>query len=370
MIYLGVFFSFCLLYYSYFVLRASWYFGRKKKKETSPESSSVSIIIPARNEAGGIATCLDSVLAQSYSGAWEVIVVNDHSTDETAAIVDSFVEKNAQLRLLELTETSGKKAALTAAIEAARYNIILQTDADCIVSPTWLQAMSETFSEQTEMVSGPVLLTHDKSLFQQLQSLEYLGLVTLGAGSLLSGHPNMANGANIAYRKAAFLDVGGFSGIDHVASGDDELLLQKILERGADRITFCKDQRAIVRTPAQANWASFKVQRLRWVSKARTYRNRWVNVTQMISWLAFVGLAFVSFAAMVHISFVPWALTFWLAKIVADAWMMLLASHFFQQNKLLLLFLLLQFLYVPYVIWIGIAGNLITRYDWKERVVS
>lgn len=369
MIWLCVFFSLCVFYYAYMVLRASWYFSKGKKKELEPESISVSIIIPARNEVQGIADCLKSVLAQEYAGAWEVIVVNDHSTDETAAVVNSFVEKYPHLHLLALSETSGKKAALTAGISAATYDIILQTDADCIVSPTWLQAMSSAFDQKTEMVSGPVMLTHDHSPFQQLQSLEYLGLVTLGAGSLLSGHPNMANGANIAYRKAVFEAVRGFEGIEHVASGDDELLLQKVLERGCDRIDYCKNRDAIVQSPAQPGWSHFKSQRLRWVSKARVYRNRAVNVTQLISWLAFVGLAVVTISAGIKLKWLSWAVSLWSIKLVADACLMLLAARFFRKEALLKWFFLLQLLYVPYVIWIGIAGNLVSRYKWKGRTV-
>ncbi len=362
-------FGFCLLYYVLMVLRAASYFRFFVKKEKGKAALSVSVIIAARNEVDGIAACLESVLSQQFEGKWEVILVNDHSTDETAEIVKAFSKNYPQLQLIELSETTGKKAALTAGIAAAQYDIILQTDADCILSPNWLQAMADAFQPETEMVSGPVLLTHDGSLFQRLQSLEYLGLVSLGAGSLLSGHPNMANGANIAYRKSAFQAVGGFEGIEHVASGDDELLLQKILARGAERLAFCKKREAIVRTAAQADWRSFKAQRLRWVSKARAYRNRWVNVTQMISWLAFVGLAFASLAACVEADFLPWALGMWALKMAADGWLMWLAADFFQQKKVLRLFFLLQLLYVPYVIWIGVAGNLVSRYAWKGREV-
>lgn len=365
-----VFFFLCLGYYVFLVGRASLYFQVFERKKERDKNVSVSVIIPARNEMANIAACLESVLAQQFQGAWEVILVNDHSTDETGKIAQQFVSQYPHFQLIELAESVGKKAALTAGIAAAQYDIILQTDADCIMSPSWLQAMADAFSEKTEMVSGPVLLTPNGSVFQQLQSLEYLGLVTLGAGSLLSGHPNMANGANIAYRKKAFDAVGGFEGIDHVASGDDELLLQKILERGADKITFCKDRRAIVRTPAQADWKAFKSQRLRWVSKARAYRNRWVNVTQMISWLAFVGLMFCSVAAIWDIQYMPWALAMWGLKILADGWLMGLAAGFFQQGKLLRLFFLLQLVYIPYVIWIGVAGNLVSRYAWKGRITS
>lgn len=370
MLLLSIFFMLCMLYYVFLILRAAWYFSIEEKKECKQTAESISVIVPARNEAKNIITCLESIFAQDFEGEWEVILVNDHSTDDTARFAREFSSDQAHFSLLELSDTSGKKAAITAGIEAAKYDIILQTDADCIVPHKWLQAMSDGFSPKTEMLSGPVLLSHGSSYFEQLQSLEYFGLVVLGAGSLLSGHPNMANGANIAYRKSTFEAVGGFAGIDHVASGDDELLLQKVSERGIDIINFAKSRDAIVVSPAQPRWAQFKAQRLRWVSKARGYRNRWVNMSQVISWLAFFGMAFCSLAAIWIVNLWPWALCMWGLKIAADFWLMSLAARFFQQPKLMRLFLLLQIVYVPYVIWIGVAGNLVSTYLWKGRRVK
>lgn len=375
MLVLCLIFSACLIYYVFMVMRASWFFGLFDGNTDSKNPPTVSVIIPARNEAKGIKTCLEHVLKQEYKGEWEVIVVDDHSEDDTLQIIRKIAAEETRLRSVTLGDTSGKKAALTSGIAAAQYDIILQTDADCIVGQGWLQAMAMAFSEKTEMVSGPVMLTHDGSLFQRLQNLEYLGLVTLGAGSLLSGHPNMANGANIAYRKAVFQAVGGFEGIDQVASGDDELLLQKVLERGADKLTFAKNRDAIVRTPAQPTWKQFKAQRLRWVSKARAYRNRKVNVTQIVSWLAFLGLAFLGILSIFNPIYFPWLLALWVVKVVADAWLMNLADEFFDTSAKkdftraeIGLFLLLQLVYVPYVIWVGVVGNWVSKYVWKERV--
>jgi len=356
-----------ITYYAFVVLRASIYFGvTKEPKEAGLPS--ISVIIPARNEAQGIAACLTSVLAQQYEGTWEVILVNDHSTDETAGIAQSFMEQSQRFSIIDLADGEGKKAALSTGIAQARYDIILQTDADCTHDLHWIAAMAAAFEEQTTLVSGPVILTHDGSAFQRLQSLEYMGLVTLGAGSLLAGHPNMANGANLAYRKTAFEAVGGFSGVDHVASGDDELLLQKLRKAGLAQFSFAKSREAIVRTPAQVGWQAFKRQRLRWVSKARAYTNRWVNLTQVMSWLAFFGIAIHSALALMGKD--NWAGLLWAIKLIADCILMGMATRFFQREKLLGWFLSLQIVYLPYVLWIGIAGNAVSSYRWKEREVK
>ncbi|MEM6344971.1 MAG: glycosyltransferase, partial [Bacteroidota bacterium] len=287
----------CLFFYLGFVLRAGWHFARIERSVlpiaigSLPSKNFISVVIPARNEAENIASCLSSVLQQDYPPErFDVILINDHSTDETASIARSLQEAYPQLKVYDLPSgqrNAYKKAALSYAIERSQGEIILQTDADCIVPPQWLSTIASFFDEQTMLVSGPVQLTYQNHWLQRLQSLESKGLVVLGAGSLTAGTPNMANGANLAYRKEAFEAVGGFNNVDGVASGDDEFLLHKIHQAFPGKLKFAKAKEAIVKTPAQPNWSALKAQRLRWVSKARAYENRWVNVVQLLSYLGF-----------------------------------------------------------------------------------
>lgn len=358
-------FAACLGYY----LRFVW--GNWRALSHTPQAAnhvtgnppSVSIIIPARNESAHVSQCLSAVLAQQYPD-FEVILVDDHSTDDTLALAQGVNDE--KLRVLQAPPSAGpayKKAAITHGITHAKGDIIVQTDADCYMGPHWIQTLAAQFQPEVAFVSGPVRLTHDGSLFQRLQSLEYMGLISLGLGSILRGQPNMANGANMAYRKTAFAEVEGFRGIDHIASGDDELLLQKLHATGLG-LAVAYDTDAIVETSASPTWAAFKAQRLRWVSKARAYKNRKVNVVQFISFLGFCAFPFWLLSGQWD-----WLLGGFLLKMTVDALLMFQASQFFRSFNLFKLLPILEPIYIVYVLWVGIAGNVGKSYTWKSREV-
>lgn len=365
--------SLCLGYYCLFVLRSAFYW-KKLTCSTEPLSLQplISVVIPARNEADQIEACLRTVCEQNYpTEAFEVILVNDHSTDATATIARSLQHTYANLKVLNLPageRNAYKKAALTYGIAQAKGELIFQTDADCLVDKGWLLVMSRQLNAQTGLVAGPVYLTYEKHWLQQLQSLEMMGLIGLAGGNIAGKTPNMCNGANLAYRKAVFEAVGGFEGVDQVASGDDEFLLHKVHQSDWE-IEYCVCPEAIVRTPAQTNWSALKAQRLRWVSKARSYQNRWVNVVQAGSYLGFWAFPLWIIAT----TWYPYAwvgiLSSLLAKCIVDYLLMRPMTEFFRDQRLLRYFPLLQVLYIPYVLWIGLVGNFVRRYQWKDRSV-
>lgn len=369
MILLALFASVCLGVYLSFVLWSSWHFRAIKPSIHPNRELGVSIIIPARNEESGLETCLSHALAQSFEhDNWEVILVDDHSEDATREIAESM--QNHRLRILQAQYTSElkyKKAALATGIKAARFSIVLQTDADCTMGPHWARNMVAHFEDHTHMVSGPVAIEAQKGILQHLQSLEYLGLVALGAAGIQGKKPHMCNGANLAFRKASFQAIGGYQGIAGVASGDDELLMQKFDQAFPNGIRFAKIPDAIVRTMAQPDWQRFKQQRLRWVSKSRSYINKKTNLLQLLSFLGF--WSFPLWALLI-----PWnrfSLLILMAllglKSIVDLMIMIPAANFFHKLHLLRYFFLLELLYIPYVLWIGIAGNLRKSYTWKNR---
>ncbi|GAB4402416.1 MAG: glycosyltransferase [Bacteroidia bacterium] len=367
-------FALLMLLYAAFVFRAAWYFARQAcPPPAQAVYPSVSVVIPARNEAAHLAHCLGTVLHQDYPGdRYEVILVNDHSTDATLPIAWAMTDRHPRLRVLNLAEegiNAYKKAALAAGIAAARGEIIVQTDADCEVGPDWLRTMVGHFGPRTGLVSGPVQLLYEDTWLGRFQALESMGLVALGAGSMAAGRPNMCNGANLAYRRAAFEDAGGF-GTDAVASGDDELLLQRIRRLGTYDLRFAKCREAVVTTRTQPDWASLKAQRLRWVSKVRAYLDRRINVVQLVSYLAFWGFPVLLVLGLYDSSYLLLLGELFLLKVAVDFVLMYQAARFFHTFRLLNDFLPLQLAYIPYVLWIGLAGNLTRRYTWKGRSVS
>ena len=315
--------------------------------------------------------------------------MNDHSEDDTLKVMQDLAAQDSRVQVLDLkeqglreqvedlepqtgietpTKVAYKKAAIAEAIQEASGEIILTTDADCQMGPDWVTSMTACFSEDTGLVSGPVRLT-GKTSFQQMQSLEFMGLIAIGAGSLSAGQPNLCNGANLAYRKAAFEEVAGFEGIDHIASGDDELLMHKITSQTNWQAKFCKDRSAIVRTPAQANWQAFRSQRLRWVSKSRHYQKKTITGIMVLAYLAVLGIPVLALAGFIDpLAWKALGLAFGL-KVAGEFVILSLAAAFFNKLSLLTWYLPEQVAHVAYVLWVGIAGRRKT-YSWKGRTVK
>ncbi len=364
----------CMFVYAGFVLYSAYHFRRARCKDSVQKpQASVSIIIPARNEAKHILDCLTSILNQDYPAERvEIILINDHSTDETKNLALKLAKEDTRLKVFDLAVdhiNSYKKAAITQGISLSKGEIILQTDADCWVSPQWVSQMLAQFEKEVVFVSGPVYLVAGKSWMGKFQSLESMGLVALGGGAMTAGHPNMCNGANMAYRRSAFEQIGGYTQIDQIASGDDELLMQKMRKHFPNGLRFAKCTQAIVRTHTLTHWKALRAQRIRWLSKARFYKNRWTNVIQLISYLAFCGFPFFLFGSIWDSSYLWYLLFISLVKLLADLAIMVPAARFFHNLRLLAYLIPLQVVYIVYVLWIGIRGNFVYNYDWKDRKV-
>ena len=378
MLIFGTISTLLLLYYALYLWRSAVIYGKyveqnKLEKRSDKEKLPfISVIVPARNEAVGIAACLQDILGQEYPGGdFEVILVNDHSEDETVTIAENTGARWPNFQLIHLAEMQGlayKKAAVAAGIAQAKGDVIVTTDADCRMGPGWLYSLAACFGPKTGLVSGPVGL-ESETLFGHFQALEFMGLSAVGAAAIWAGSPNMCNGANLAYRKAAFEAVGGFAGIDHIASGDDELLMHKIASETDWKITFAADTAAIVRTAALRTWPEFRAQRIRWVSKSRQYKRASITATLVIAWLGMACFPLL----LIGMLFDPLAGYFLLGnlllKIAAEFPILYRAATFFDKLHLLRYLVPEQVAHIGYVLWVGLAGNA-KSYTWKGREVK
>lgn len=369
------------LYALYLVLHARTFARLPVEDPPLPEAEvlpQVSVIIPARNEAATVGRCLRGMIQQSYPPELlEVIVVDDHSTDGTLSVVEAYLPwfrcRVEVLRLEGPIANAQKKRALAEGIARSRGDVILTTDADSEPEPTWVAAMIAALAHhQADLVSGPVRKRdRHHRFFEQAQALESAGMVALGAAALGLRQPTFANGANLAFRRLAYDAVGGYSGIDHVASGDDELLMHKIARWGG-RLVFAKSRRAVVETDALRNLRAFRHQRVRWVSKTRAYRNPLMQASQVVAYLAFLSVLGLTVAALVWAD--PWlsraAVAVWVIKVVAEASVLVPALAFLRQLRLAWLIVPVQPFYLAYVLWVGLAGTLTRSYEWKGRQVS
>jgi len=323
------------------------------------------VIIAARNEESVIEKCLKSVLAQSEVS--EVIVVDDHSGDRTASIVAAMqADYSGRLRLEQLSDTSGKKAAIGMGIDSSTSEVLLLTDADTLVPPNWAKHMLSCFDENTGFVVGPVIFKNQSGLISKMMSLEWLGFMGIAAGAVGLGRPILCSGANLAYRRSAFEEVGGYSGIEHLSSGDDELLMHRVADQTHWRVRYCAHRDAIVETAGPESAAAFLEQRRRWASKGGSYERKWLIAMNFGFWIFFLALP-VSLIASIWISAlrIPVLVALFI-KICPEFILLFQSARFFRQKNLLATLIPAQPLQVAYVIWAGAAG-MKGNFEWKSR---
>ncbi|MEO6540533.1 MAG: glycosyltransferase, partial [Ferruginibacter sp.] len=264
----------------------------------------ISVIIAARDEEENMAACLDSISRQLYPKEFfEVIVVDDHSTDNTATIIKNYADKN--VKLISLKDfisnnlNSYKKKAIEIAISQSTGELIVTTDADCIVPQHWLQTLA-AFYEQYDpaFIAAPVAIDCSNKFIEFFQALDFMVLQGITGASVHKKIHSMCNGANLAYTKKAFEKVGAFSGIDHIASGDDMLLMHKIYKQGPGKVMFLRSKEAIVQTAPVNSIKDFFNQRIRWASKADKYDDKRIFFVLLLVYLVNVLLLILPIAAL------------------------------------------------------------------------
>lgn len=334
----------------------------------------VSIIIPARNEELNIGHLLKDILSQYYpTDLMEIIVVDDHSTDRTPDIVQSFLG----VKYIDLSVHTGtqilnsyKKKAIETAILQSNGELIITTDADCRMSPYWLLSLVSYYEiYRYKLIAAPVDFTCDQSLFQLFQSLDFMTMQGITGAVAYTHSGTMCNGANLAYTRQAYDTVGGFKGIDHIASGDDMLLMYKIEQRFPKKTNYLKCKEAIVKTSPMADSKAFFNQRIRWASKATHFKDKRIIIV-----LGLVYFYNLSFILLTLLCFYKPALLFVLltaliAKTILELSLMIPVSQFFNKEKELVRFPILQCFHIPYVVLSGLLGQFGT-YQWKERNVK
>lgn len=339
-----------------------------------PSTKTVSVIIAARNEELNIRRTIESILNQNFpSELLELIIIDDHSDDNTSTIVKKYAEQG--VKLIQLNENgrmnSYKKLAISRAIDCCKGEIVITTDADCRMGANWLATVIGTFEkEDAYLLSSPVLYSEEKSFFERLQTLEFLYLIGLGAAGIGNRKPTTCNGANLAYRKDIFKQMGGFKGIDELASGDDELFLHKVAEKHPERIAFCKSEEAIVYTDAKPDLRSFISQRRRWASKSTKYKNKGVIALGIAIWLFNVLLLAGAILSVAGIKTLAWVVLFaLLLKMIVELVFIQPLTNFAKRTNLLWYLPILSLAHILYLAYIGILGN-IGKYDWKGRQVK
>jgi cellulose synthase/poly-beta-1,6-N-acetylglucosamine synthase-like glycosyltransferase len=374
--------------YAYLIrtYRQAWKAIPEMPKPSNPQIP-ITILIPARNEATKIRACLESILNGNYpQNLLKITVLDDFSADNTAQLVRQLPEKlqlsGSSISYIQLAGylpaeaqfTANKKKALELGIAQAQTEIIVSTDADCEVPKNWLRHLAIAFENpDTQLVCAPVLFHRETNLLQRFQSLDFLGMMGItGAGYQLGWH-QMANGANLAYRKTAFETVGGYSGNAHLASGDDMFLVQKVEAKWPGSVVFLKSLEAAVQTEAAPDLRSFWNQRLRWGTKNAAMPSWPMRLSLLLVFLfcwsiwlnLVVALAFAVVGVMANNL---WLFLFQITvKVVFDYFFLKEMCHFFNRKDLMRWFLPSFFLHTAYIPILGTASLFFKKYEWKAR---
>jgi cellulose synthase/poly-beta-1,6-N-acetylglucosamine synthase-like glycosyltransferase len=349
-------------------LTIGWRRAINTKREVHKPDQFTSVIIPIRNEEANIGFLLDDLFNQNISSQnFEIILVDDHSEDKTIALVQEKLKNRvSNCRIIQSTG-QGKKTAITTGIQQAKGNIIVTADADCRVTSTWLHSITSAFaSKEIKMVFGPVRIQPDQSLFSKLQAIEFSSLIASGAATLEFGMPTMCNGANLAYRKDVFQEVGGYDDNLKVASGDDEFLMRRIFKKYPKGICFNNDQDGIISTQPQQSLSQFIYQRIRWAGKWKSHN----DLTSKL--LALYVFAFHTIVLLLPILFITRyisgyeILSFLILKLTAEFIFLYPVTAWLNIRWHWLSFILLQLLYPVYAIGVGLA-SLFLQPSWKGR---
>ena len=336
-----------------------------------------SVIIPARNEENNIGSCLQALIKQQYPyQLFEVIIIDDFSEDKTVEIITGFQQQYNNIRLLKMADilknqkvNAYKKKAIELAIQQANGDWILTSDADCIFGKHWLAAFDANIQQQKPVfVAAPVTFSFTNTILSIFQYLDFLSLQGITAASVSAGFHSMCNGANLAYKKEVFFEVGGFTGIDHIASGDDMLLMNKIKKQYPNGIGFLFTKDAIVTTAPMPDWKSFFNQRIRWASKADQYQDKSIFTVLLLVYLFNFSLAVLPiFACFKPILWLYW-LGFILLKTIVELSFTIPVGRFFGKT-FIGMFFLFQPLHIAYTVIAGWLGKFGT-YQWKGRHVK
>ena len=368
---LGIVFFSIIIIYSICILWISYGFNKVKifEKEDSKPNTRFSILVPFRNEAENLPGLLYSFSQLNYPRAFfEVVFVNDDSDDNSVSVIEDFPALSFALQIInnERKSNSPKKDAISTAIDFAKHDWIITTDADCFVNPDWLSTF-DNFIQKTncEMIAGAVSYDAEGSFLHQFQQMDLMSLQGATIGSFGIGKPFMCNGANFGYTKKLFTELNGFEGNEGIASGDDVFLLQKAIRQFPEKVQYLKAFSAIVFTKPLNDWKALFYQRVRWASKSTSYESSFGKILALVVFAGNLAIVISFFLTLFSFfSFWNWYLLFAL-KIFVD-FILLYQTGKFIQPRIIRHFVFSNLLY-PFFSTAVAFYSLFGKYEWKGR---
>ncbi|MEW5676857.1 glycosyltransferase [Flavobacterium enshiense] len=368
---------FVLIFINYviFIGLLIWGFSKVKsfQKTNAETKTGFSVVVPFRNEEKNLPELLESFSHLKYNKEqFEIIFVNDNSSDESERVINHWRMENPWVHLTILDNVriskSPKKDAITRAVTIAKHPWIITTDADCEVQPKWLSTFDSYIqNHDTEMIAGAVRYPKKGFLLSHFQQMDLLSLQGATIGSFGLKEAFMCNGANFAYTKNFFQELGGFKDNNHIASGDDVFLLQKAVVQHPKKIHYLKAKEAIVTTKPEKSWLKLFKQRVRWASKTSAYQSDFSKALAIMVFLANVTLLVSSLLA--GLQFLSWEfiMALFLIKFVVDFVLI------FRTNRFLGMYLYsapISSLLYPVFSTVVALYSLVGGFEWKRENIK
>ena len=327
--------------------RAETFDGRDERR------TPISIVVAMHNEAQ-VARQLVSSLLDAISPNDRIIIVFDHCTDNTEAVLRQFVSDN--LLIVNNPYKNGKKQAQRYGVELAKTEIVVTTDADCVVDKLWLSALDKyQRANNCDMVIMPVRMATDGSLFGNVVELEFAAIQMATASCALMNNSSMCNGANMAFRRDLYLSHDAQT--DYI-SGDDMFLLGSVKQNGG-RIGYIKSHDALVTTSVPRGFRNYMKQRTRWLRKSSGYKDEEVL---RVAWAMLLGN--ISWPLLLLCGNIQLSIIIFMLKTVAETLLLFVGRRVFDVKIRPLALILLAVVYPFLILLIAASTFLRSKKEW------
>lgn len=336
--------------------------------EKNQQKNRFSILIVFRNESENMPDLLDSIIQIDYpKEAFEVLLINDFSTDNSVMIVAQYIQQNPKINLRLLhnqnDEGSPKKNAIDLAVKNASFEWILTTDADCILPKTILQTY-DAYLDQSKVlfIAGAVSYIEGKNSLEWFQYFNWISLTGSTIGSFFHQKPLMCSGANLCYSKSAFQEIKPYENYQNFAGGDDVFLMQQFIKKYPDKVNYLLSRAALVYTKPVTTWRDFLQQQLRWAKKTSSSDNLHIKGMGLVVFL--MNMAFI--ISIVGFFYSEYFLLFILLKIFIDTMLVSKTLQKFAKPMPIFYWLLSSFCY-PFINIIIVFSSFGKNFNWKGR---
>lgn len=358
---------FLILVSGYFIISASLVIGAKKSfpQLTEDQLPSVSVVVAARNEENNILSCLESLNNLIYpADRLELIIVDDASTDSTGSIIKDFIKAKPIFQAIRLEENQsgklkGKVRAMAEGIKISSGEIVLTTDADCVVNPLWTKTIASYYSNEVGVVNG-FTSQNAKSAFSGMQAIDFIYLLFIAAGTINLGKPVSCIGNNMSFRKKAYEETGGFEKLPFSVT-EDFLLLNSIQKLKSYKVIYPVNKDSLIISKPASSFSGLFNQKKRWAVGGIDTPPLGLN---LMLWSFLTNL----FLIMTPFFFSAGWFYLLIFKVAIDFFVLMPVHQKLGLQKNLKYFLVFEIYYIVYVIVLPFVVLFNKKVKWKDRV--